>query len=86
MLELINTSLFSNVNPTKVHWLAAGAGISGLSYVFLTTKSCIGLEFTISRASKQENKRIYNVLFLSKNIIESRFGNELIWEELSEKK
>lgn len=84
--ELINTSLFSNVNPTKDHWLCAGAGISGLSYTFLITKSYVGIEFTISRASKQENKRIFNALFQSKNIIESRFGNELIWEELSDKK
>lgn len=84
--ELINTSLFSNVNPTKDHWLCAGAGISGLSYTFLITKSYVGIEFTISRASKQENKRIFNALFQSKNIIESRFGNELTWEELSDKK
>jgi hypothetical protein len=38
LLPLIkNTELFSNVNPSKDHWLSAGAGLSGLAYSFVIT-------------------------------------------------
>lgn len=84
--NLNNTSLFSNVNPTKSHWLSSGAGFSGIYYTMLITGSYVAIEFSIARASKQENKRIFNQLLQNKKGIESSFGSELIWEELKDKK
>ena len=83
---LSNTSLFSNVNPTKNHWLSSGAGFSGIYYTMLITASYVAIELSIVRASKQENKRIFNQLFQNKKGIESSFGSELNWEELKDKK
>jgi uncharacterized protein with ParB-like and HNH nuclease domain len=83
---LSNTSLFSNVNPTKNHWLSSGAGFSGIYYTMLITASYVAIELSIARASKQENKRIFNQLFQNKKGIESSFGSELNWEELKDKK
>jgi uncharacterized protein with ParB-like and HNH nuclease domain len=84
--KLNGTSLFSNVNPTKSHWLSSGAGFSGIYYTLIITGSYVAIEFSIARASKQENKRIFNQLLQNKNAIESSFGSELIWEELKDKK
>lgn len=84
--KLVSTSLFSNISPSKDHWLSAGAGISGLSYTLLATKLYVGIEFTIFRASQQENKKIYNSLLKNKNSIEAKFGSELLWQELPDKK
>lgn len=84
--NLTNTSLFSNVNPTKSHWLSSGAGFSGIYYTMLITGSYVAIELSIARASKQENKRIFNQLFQNKKGIESSFGSELNWEELKDKK
>ena len=78
--------LFTKVNPTKDFWLSAGAGISGLSYTLLVTKSYAAIEFTINRASKEDNKRLFNVLESHKNDIEGRFGRPLLWEIMSDTK
>ena len=78
--------LFTKVNPTKDFWLSAGAGISGLAYTMLVTKSYCALEFTINRALKADNKRIYRQLESVKTEIESRFGSELIWDEMVDSK
>jgi uncharacterized protein with ParB-like and HNH nuclease domain len=78
--------LFTKVNPTKDFWLSAGAGISGLSYTLLVTKSYTAIEFTINRASKDDNKRLFNLLESHKNDIEGRFGKPLLWEVMSSAK
>ena len=40
----------------------------------------------ITRSVKEENKLIFNTLLEQKNIIEQKFGQELVWEELPDKK
>lgn len=84
--QVKNTSLFSNVNPTKDHWLSTGAGTTGLSYVMIITRKYAAIEFLISRASKQENKIFYNQLLQNKKNIEDSFGGSLSWEELPDNK
>lgn len=84
--QLNETTLFDNVNPTKDHWLSAGAGISGLSFTLLITRSYVGIELTISRASKLENKKYFKLIQGHKEEIENSFGGSLIWEELPENK
>lgn len=78
--------LFTKVNPTKDFWLSAGAGISGLSYTLLVTKSYAAIEFTINQASKEDNKRLFNVLDSHKNDIEGQFGQPLLWEIMRDAK
>ena len=84
--QLENTKLFENVNPSKDHWLSTGAGISGVSYTLLVTRAYVRLEFTISAANKELNKRYFHQIIQNKNQVEERFGAELTWEELPENK
>jgi hypothetical protein len=84
--QLKNTSLFSNVSPSKDHWLSTGAGTTGLSYTMIITRKYTAIEFYISRASKQENKIYYNQLLQNKKNIEDSFGAALSWEELPNNK
>ena len=84
--QLENTKLFKNVNPSKDHWLSTGAGISGVSYTLLVTRAYVRLEFTISAANKELNKRYFHQIIQNKTQIEKRFGAELVWEELPENK
>jgi uncharacterized protein with ParB-like and HNH nuclease domain len=87
LLPLINnTVLFKNVNPSKDHWLSTGAGIGGLSYSFVVTKSHARVELTISASSKEMNKQYFKRLLKNKEVIEGVFGGELVWEELPENK
>ena len=86
LTDLNHPILFQRVSPSKDHWLIAGAGISGLSYTFLITKTYAAIEFTINRASKEDNKRIFNSIEKHKSEIEERFGSPLLWEVMSESK
>jgi uncharacterized protein with ParB-like and HNH nuclease domain len=86
LADLNHPILFQRVSPSKDHWLIAGAGISGLSYTFLITKSYTAIEFSINRASKEDNKRLFNSIEKNKSEIEERFGSPLLWEIMSESK
>jgi hypothetical protein len=80
---LKDTELFSNVNPSKVHWLSSGAGISGLGYTFVITGKYVRIELSISSSSKEQNKKYFKKLFSQKENIENSFGGKLEWEELA---
>ncbi|MBC7407528.1 MAG: DUF4268 domain-containing protein, partial [Arcicella sp.] len=87
ILPLLNhTNLFTNVNPTKDHWLSTGAGIGGISYTLIITKTHVRIELSISTSSKEKNKLYFKKLLKNKEAIEQAFGNSMIWEELPENK
>ena len=87
LLPLINnTVLFSNVSPSKDHWLSSGAGTSGVNYTFVITRNHVRLELALVTSNKIKNKRYFKQLLLNKNQIESDFGDSLEWEELPDSK
>lgn len=87
ILPLITgTTLFSNVNASKDHWLSTGAGIAGVSFTFVITKSFTRIELSISSSSKETNKMYFKKLYKNKEVIEQTFGSTLVWEELPENK
>jgi uncharacterized protein with ParB-like and HNH nuclease domain len=87
ILPLLNhTNLFENVNPTKDHWLSTGAGIGGISYNLIITKSHVRIELIISTSGKEKNKIYFKKLLKNKEAIERIFGSSLMWEELPENK
>lgn len=87
LLPILNdTNLFENVSPSKDHWLSSGAGIGGLSYNLIITKSHIRIELSISTSSKEMNKSYFKKLIKSKESIEQAFGSSLVWEVLEDNK
>ncbi len=87
LLPLLKQSnLFINVNPSKDHWLSTGAGIGGLAFTLIITKSHIRIELSIITSSKEKNKIYFNKLLNSKEAIEMLFGSRLVWEELADNK
>ncbi|MDN5215111.1 DUF4268 domain-containing protein [Fulvivirgaceae bacterium BMA12] len=80
------SQLYQNVNASKDHWLSAGAGMSGVVYNTLITKSYVRIELTISGRSQEENKEIFDLLLAKKNQIEEHFGKPLGWERLDNKR
>lgn len=80
--------LYSNVSPSKDHWLSAGSGRAGIHYNFIVMAKDGGrLELVISRGkdSQEENKRIFDELYSKKEKIEKEFDEEIIWERLDTK-
>lgn len=84
--QIQDTKLFSNVNPTRDHWLSSGAGTSGVMYSFVITGSYARVELGLISSSKEKNKSYFTKLYKSKDAIEARLGCELVWEELPENK
>lgn len=87
LLPLLNsTNLFDNVSPSKDHWLSTGAGIGGLAYTLIITKSHVRIELSISTSSKDKNKAYFKKLLKNEEAIEQAFGNPLNWVELPDNK
>ena len=81
------TPIYQSISPSKDHWLSSGGtNISGVGYNCIATKSYVGIELAISRGSKEENKKYFDALLDFKDAIESKFGESLSWERLSDKK
>lgn len=83
---LSHTNLFGNVRPTKDHWLSTGAGVGGVAYTLIVTKSLVRIELGISTSSKELNKSYFQKLLRSRDAIEAAFGCALEWEELPDNK
>jgi hypothetical protein len=77
---------FQNTSPSKDNWVGVSAGISGVQLNFVISNYYARVEVYITRSIKEENKLIFNSLLVQKENIEQKFGHELIWEELPDKK
>ena len=84
--QIEETKLFENINPSKDHWLSAGAGISGMYYTLIVTRADVRLEFTIGSSNRELNKWYFHQIRQNKIQVEERFGAELIWAESPENK
>lgn len=77
---------YQNVNPSKDHWLSSGSGVSGISFDFIATKKYASVDVSINHGEKEENEKIFDLLFAQKDKIEKVFGDNLCWERLNLKK
>jgi hypothetical protein len=84
--QLESMSLFQYVNSSKGHWLSTGAGVSGVFYTMVISKSFSRIELSITTSNKDLNKKYFKSLLSKRAEIESGFGCELIWEELVDNK
>ena len=82
------TKLHSGLTPGIYSWISTGAGKSGLSFNYLITKHEGTVELYIDRGkeSEEENKRIFDTLFKSKEDIEKTFEGNLEWQRLDLKR
>lgn len=79
-------ALYSNISPSKDHWLNAGSGLRGCPYGLLLLQKELRVELSISRFDADENKQIFDMLYARKEEIESSFGGPLVWLPLENKK
>lgn len=88
LLERFNniSNQYRNVSPSKDHWLSNGAGVSGIYYSFIITKSYAGIELLINKGSKEYNEQIFRAIMENKEKIEELYKKELSWEILEQKK
>jgi hypothetical protein len=88
LLENFNkiSTQYRNVNPSVDHWLSSGSGVSNCPFNFIVTKSYAAVEVSINKGTQEENKRIFDNLIINKDAIEHKYGSDLTWERLDDKK
>jgi hypothetical protein len=82
------TPLHAQISPGEYHWIATGAGMTGLSFNYVVTKHDAAAELYIDRGSDRaaENKLIFDTLAAERKTIEAAFGGELEWERLENRR
>lgn len=85
-LRKANVALYANVSPSRDHWLNAGSGIGGVYYTMIFNRDEVRVEFAIGTRSKETNKHLFDYLHARRELIETEFGEPLIWRQLGDKK
>jgi len=79
-------NLFDNISPTKDHWINAGSGVRSCPFALIFGTKEARVEFNMSRSETEDNKFMFDLLLTKKQEIESKFGAELEWLRLDDKK
>ena len=85
-LRARNVSRFENISPSTDHWLSCATGVSGCNYSLIFLKNAARVELQLQRSATEENKWIFDRLEAEKQEVEGRFGKELLWQRLDERK
>lgn len=89
LLEKVNkseTKLFQKVSPSKENWIGGSTGMSGTGLYFVISGNTCRTELYLSRGLTEENKYIFDQLYVEREKIETEFDGKLIWERLDDKK
>ena len=85
-LRARGVSRYENISPSRDHWLASATGLSGCGYNLIFGKNLARVDLYLSRTQADENKWIFDQLERERQEIEGRFGTELQWQRLDDKK
>jgi hypothetical protein len=79
------TKLANNVTPSTYSWIRLWRGMTGVHLTMVISREYARVEIYITRGDKEDNKRIFDLFYQSKEQIEKEFGDSLVWERLDEK-
>ena len=76
--------MHAHITPSEHGWIAASAGVRGLSFNYVVMQVECRVELYIDRGkdSDAENKQIFDELSANRQPIEQAFGDPLVWEGL----
>ena len=88
LLELAKgrTELHARVSPSTDSWISAGAGYSGVHYIYETRQHDGGVHLYLEHSSAEINHRIFDALSRHREAIEEGFGRPLSWDAKPERK
>lgn len=78
--------LFSNISPTKDHWLSAGSGVRACPWQMIFGKDEARVQLSLSRPDGAENKWLFDQLCAEQPSIDAVFGAPLDWRRMNDKK
>ena len=75
-------TILKNNKPVTESWLGTGLGYSGVGMNYVVSKNYARTEIYINRGDQDENKQIFDKLYARKDLIETAFNSQLIWERM----
>lgn len=77
---------YQNIGPSKDHWLNCATGVSGCVYSLIFLQHEARVELGFQRADRTDNKWIFDKLQAKKDELDRRFGGNLEWKRMDDKK
>lgn len=77
---------YQNLGPSRENWLGTGTGVSSCSYNLVFLKDGARVELVMQRPDANENKWMFDELYVQKDMIERTFGGPLIWKRHDQQK
>ena len=84
-LEKASVGLYSNVAPGRDNWLNAGSGLSGVHYSMVFNRDEVRVNFALHRASKEQNKALFDLLNSRGTAFNEAYGTPLSWRRMDDK-
>ena len=75
-----------NLTPGIAQWIGASSGVRGLNLNYVVSKDAATVELYIDRGNAEENKEIFKRLEQERGVIHEKFGAELIWQSLPDRR
>jgi len=79
-----SNSICRNLSPVKEAWIGSSLGMGGVGLNLVVSKKYARVEVYMNRGEKQENKRVFDLLFKMKEKIEEELGEKLDWQRMDE--
>lgn len=76
-------NIFESISPSKDSWIAKSLG-SSIQLCLVISKTFARTEIYLNK-TKQDNKKVFDQLFLQKTDIEKLLGVELLWDRIDNK-
>jgi hypothetical protein len=73
------TPLHNRVSPGPDTWIQAGAGWSGVHYIYETRQHAGGVKLYLEHRQAERNHAVFAFLHQRRDQIEERFGGPLVW-------
>lgn len=88
LVERPGAKLHAHISPSEYAWIGTSSGIRGLglNYVVFQDETAAELYIDRGKDSEEENKAIFDQLYVHKTEIEKAFGGALSWERLDNRR
>lgn len=85
-LQDAKVTLYGNVAPSRDHWLNTGSGLGGVHYAMIFNRDEARVNFVLGRASKEQNKTLFDILNARATEFDHAFGAPLSWRRMDDRK
>lgn len=85
-LQDAKVTLYGNKAPSRDNWLGTGSGLGGVNYVMIFNKDEARVHLELNRATKEQNKALFDALNARATEFDQAFGAPLSWRRMDDKK